>query len=219
MESEKKFWNTINIEETLEAISIEETLEVISWLQKAEQTAQKCTYTVYTVCIYSTGLYAHWQCSHTLYRMSVKPLWWCVAYIRLGPFCIFLWWQSLCIRFAPFCKVISLWSVYIQVAPFCIFLWWQSLCIRFAPFCKVISLWSVYIQVAPFCIFLWWCSTCIGFCVFRWWCVHIRFTFTVHVLCHGSYIGGPIEAWNKTNPIKDLRFLQHCKFTLQSSGL
>ena len=187
MESEKKFWNTINIEETLEAISIEETLEVISWLQKAEQTAQKCTYTVYTVCIYSTGLYAHWQCSHTLYRMSVKPLWWCVAYIRLGPFCIFLWWQSLCIRFAPFCKVISLWSV--------------------------------YIQVAPFCIFLWWCSTCIGFCVFRWWCIYIRFTFTVHVLCHGSYIGGPIEAWNKTNPIKDLRFLQHFKFTLQSSGL
>jgi len=37
--------------------------------------------------------------------------------------------------------------------------------------------------------------------------------------CHVSYISGPIEAWNKTNSIKDMRFLQHCKFILQSSGL
>jgi len=37
--------------------------------------------------------------------------------------------------------------------------------------------------------------------------------------CHVSYTSGPIEAWNKTNSIKDLRFLQHCKFTLRSSGL
>jgi len=29
----------------------------------------------------------------------------------------------------------------------------------------------------------------------------------------------PKEACNKTNSIKDLRFLQHCKLTMQSSGL
>ena len=29
----------------------------------------------------------------------------------------------------------------------------------------------------------------------------------------------PNEACNKTNSIKDLRFLEHCKFTMQSSVL
>ena len=51
-------------------------------------TAQKCTYAVYTVCIYSTGLYAHWY-SRTQYRASVKPFWWCVVCIRFAPFCVF----------------------------------------------------------------------------------------------------------------------------------